>query len=108
MQREYFVSPTDDISIKKIATQMHTYTGSVQLYDANNAVDRTKSTCMRTNPLGPNSPDKTVWWKVDLGRMYNIYNINILFKNYDGYGNYFIKKIRFNLYLGIKRRLCML
>lgn len=29
---------------------------------------------------------RTVWWKVDLGRVYSIYNINIQFKNYDGYG----------------------
>uniref|UniRef100_A0A8W8NPB9 EGF-like domain-containing protein n=1 Tax=Magallana gigas TaxID=29159 RepID=A0A8W8NPB9_MAGGI len=27
-----------------------------------------------------------VWWKVDLGGVYNIYSINILFKNYDGSG----------------------
>lgn len=26
-----------------------------------------------------------VWWRVDLGRVYNIYSINILFKNYEGY-----------------------
>lgn len=40
---------------------------------------------MRTRPIGRNSPDKTVWWKGDLGGVYNIYNINILFNNYDGY-----------------------
>ena len=41
---------------------------------------------MRTKEIGINSPDKTVWWKVDLGGVYNIYSVNIAFKNYDGYG----------------------
>lgn len=55
-------------------------------YDANNAVDRNTATCMRTVAIGINNPDNAVWWKVDLGRVYSIHNINILFKNYDGYG----------------------
>ena len=41
---------------------------------------------MRTDAIGLNSPDKTVWWMVDLGRSYNIYSVNILFKNYTEYG----------------------
>lgn len=41
---------------------------------------------MRTAAIGSNSAEKTVWWKVDLGRIFNIYDINILFKTYDGYG----------------------
>lgn len=41
---------------------------------------------MRTIVIGSTSVDKTVWWKVDLGGVYNMYSINILFKNYDGYG----------------------
>ena len=36
--------------------------------------------------IGRNSPNKTVWWMVDLGEVYNIYSVNIMFKNYDGYG----------------------
>lgn len=47
---------------------------------------------MRTKEIGSNSPDKTVWWKVDLGQNYSIYSINILFKDYDnnlGKGFYF-------------------
>nr|XP_022305554.1 multiple epidermal growth factor-like domains protein 10 isoform X2 [Crassostrea virginica] len=40
---------------------------------------------MRTKPIGPNALDRTVWWKVDLGGVYNIYSVSILFKNYDGY-----------------------
>lgn len=41
---------------------------------------------MRTEQMGRNSPFKTMWWKVDLGGLYNIYSINIVFKNYDGEG----------------------
>lgn len=40
--------------------------------------------------IGRNSPDKTTWWKVDLCRVYNIYSIDILFKNYDGFGMFFV------------------
>nr|XP_022303649.1 multiple epidermal growth factor-like domains protein 6 isoform X2 [Crassostrea virginica] len=51
---------------------------------ASHAVDRDITTCVRTQPIGtsPQIPDKTVWWKVDLGGVYNIYSVNILFKNY--------------------------
>lgn len=41
---------------------------------------------MRTNPIGLHDPDKTVWWKLDLGGVYSIYSIHIMFKNYPGYG----------------------
>nr|XP_022311761.1 receptor-type tyrosine-protein phosphatase epsilon-like [Crassostrea virginica] len=75
----------DDLSDKKNATQSTTYNGEYNLYKADNAVDRDISTCMRTREIGPNSLNKTVWWRVDLGRVYNIYSVNILFKNYDGY-----------------------
>nr|XP_022311762.1 receptor-type tyrosine-protein phosphatase epsilon-like isoform X1 [Crassostrea virginica] len=73
----------DDLSHKKDASQSHTYPGTG--YGAENAVDGNTATCMRTKEIGRNSPDKTVWWKVDLGGVYNIYSVNILFKNYDGY-----------------------
>lgn len=58
------------------------------MYVASNAVDRNTATCMRTKGIGRTSKDKTVWWKVDLGAVYNIYSISILFKHYDGYGVY--------------------
>ena len=45
---------------------------------------------MRTDIIGENSPDNTTWWTVDLGGVYTIYSVNILFKNYDGFGMYFI------------------
>nr|XP_022307521.1 uncharacterized protein LOC111113519 [Crassostrea virginica] len=73
----------DDLSYKKVASQSRTYTGI--RYDAGNAVDGNTTTCIRTQPIGVNSPDKTVWWKVDLGGVYNIYSVNILFKNYMDY-----------------------
>lgn len=74
----------DDLSYNKVATQSHTFTGAV--YDASNAVDGNIATCMRTMDIGRHSIYKTVWWKVDLGGVYNIYSINILSKNYDGQG----------------------
>nr|XP_022312137.1 neurogenic locus notch homolog protein 1-like isoform X2 [Crassostrea virginica] len=73
----------DDLSAKKLATQS-TIFADTQSYKAENAVDRDITTCMRTEAIGPNSPYKTVWWKVDLGGVYNIYSVNIVFKNYDG------------------------
>ena len=79
---------TDDLSQQKSATQSSTATGPDDLYKAGNAVDRGTTTCTRTDPIGISSqiPDKTVWWKVDLGGLYNIYSVNILFKNYEGQG----------------------
>ena len=82
---------TDDLSMDKAATQSKTYTASgdsVLQYVAGNAVDRDITTCMRTEMIGSTSQLQTVWWKVDLGGVYNIYSVNILFKNYDGYGMY--------------------
>nr|XP_022311454.1 multiple epidermal growth factor-like domains protein 10 isoform X3 [Crassostrea virginica] len=73
----------DDLSYNKDASQSHTAAGTE--HGAQNAVDRNTTTCMRTKPIGSTSPDKTAWWKVDLGGVYNIYSVNILFKNYDGY-----------------------
>nr|XP_022311776.1 multiple epidermal growth factor-like domains protein 10 isoform X2 [Crassostrea virginica] len=73
----------DDLSYNKDASQSHTASGIG--YGAEKAVDGNTATCTRTHEIGPNSPFKTVWWKVDLGGVYNIYSVNILFKNYNGY-----------------------
>lgn len=81
------ISFSDDISYKKVATQSKTYAGPN--LEASNAVDRNLATCMRTIVIGINSDDKMVWWKVDLGGVYNIYSINILFKKYDGDGMHY-------------------
>lgn len=53
---------------------------------ASSAVDRNTTTCMKTYSIGYNSPGKTVWWKEDLGGVYSIYSVTILFNNYEGYG----------------------
>lgn len=60
--------------------------------DASNAVDRNTATCMKSHPIGINSPEKTVWWKADLGGVYSIQSINLVFKNYNGYGVFFYIK----------------
>lgn len=78
----YFV--TDDLSYNKVASQSSPVTGNYN--DAKNAVDRNVTTCMKTNDIGGSSPRTTVWWKVDLGRIYSINSVNIFFKNYVGYG----------------------
>lgn len=75
---------TDDISHNKIATQSHTYNDN----DASRAVDGNTATCMQSDVIGVGTyfRYRTVWWKVDLGEVHNIYSINIQFKNYNGYG----------------------
>lgn len=82
----FHTSHSDVLSHNKVATQSRTYEYPGMRFDANNAVDGNLATCMRTRPIGTNAPDRITWWKVDLGRAYTIYSINILFKSYDGYG----------------------
>ena len=81
-----YVYSIDELSYKKAASQSHTYPGKG--YGAELAVDGNTATCMRTESIGSNSPDKTVWWKVDLGGVYNIYSVSVLFKNYVSFGMY--------------------
>lgn len=75
---------TDDLSFQKDASQSSSWYES--LYNASYAVDRNTTTWTRMYDIGKNSPHKTVWWKVDLGGVYSMYSVNILFKNYVGYG----------------------
>lgn len=72
----------DDLSYNKVADQSN----FVQ-YGAGNAVDGNTATCMRSDVIGRNSQKKTVWWKVDLGKSYSIYSVNIIFKDYEGGGD---------------------
>ena len=83
-----FFAVIDDLSKQKYATQSTTATGIYDLYKAGNAVDRDINTCMRSEVIGQSEQikDKTVWWKVDLGGVYNIYSVNILFRKYEGQG----------------------
>lgn len=76
----------DDLSFKRFADQSKTADGF--LYYARNAVDRNISTCMRTVDIGQTVMNiyNSMWWKVDLGGMYSIYSINILFKSYEKKG----------------------
>lgn len=75
------------LSYNKVATQSHTC--PVGAYNvANNAVDGNIASCMRADIIGMNGPDKTLWWKVDLGGLTSIFSISILFKNYPGLGDY--------------------
>ncbi|XP_056003693.1 multiple epidermal growth factor-like domains protein 11 [Ostrea edulis] len=77
----------DDLSKGKIASQSSTWECNVQtcanLYLASNAVDGDTTTCSRSKWIGPSAPDKTMWWKVDLGAIYSIHSIAILFKDDD-------------------------
>lgn len=70
----------------KVATQSSNSPGSYTKYGARNAVDRNPSTCMRAGVIGRYCTEKTVWWKVDLGRVHNIYSIDIIFKHYNDFG----------------------
>lgn len=83
-----FLLLLDDLSVGKIAIQSHTYPFPGSLYSANNALDRKTDTCTRTRVIGDRYQYNTVWWIVDLGRVHNVYTIDILFKNYDGDGMY--------------------
>lgn len=79
-----YINFTDNLSYNKLANQSLTYPGPSP--GASNAVDGNTATCMKQYPIGLTAPYKTMWWKVDLGDVYNIYSISIFFKTYDGYG----------------------
>lgn len=79
---------TDNLSYNKNATQSSTYLG-LDKFSAKLAVDRNTSSCMRTHEIGLNSSYQTMWWKVDLGRVYSIHSVTIIFKTYNGYGMYY-------------------
>ncbi|XP_062607535.1 multiple epidermal growth factor-like domains protein 10 [Saccostrea cucullata] len=73
----------DDVSYRKRSSQFSTFP-CIPLSNcvASNAVDRDNRTCMRSDNIGPASTYKTVWWYVDLGDVYSVYSIRILFKSY--------------------------
>eukprot|EP00105_Crassostrea_gigas_P037911 XP_019922059.1 PREDICTED: multiple epidermal growth factor-like domains protein 11 isoform X2 [Crassostrea gigas] len=74
----------DDLSANKVAQQYKTSICNL-LCVADNAVDRDIQTCTRTEDIGTTSIEKSTWWYVDLGGVYNLYNIRIQFKDYGGY-----------------------
>lgn len=77
---------SDDLSFNKLAEQLHTSSGPYGLYTADNAVDRNTMISTRAQTIRRNSDFKPVWLKVDLGRLYNIYSTDIIFKSYENYG----------------------
>lgn len=81
---------TDDLSFKAVASQSKVIMDPSNLYVASHAVDRNTATCMRTVAIGNTAEEKTTWWKVNLGGRFNIYSIDILFKNYDNLGEYLV------------------
>lgn len=80
---------TDDLSANKIAKQYKTAL-ACQSCVANVAVDRDIQTCARMEEIGINADDKSTWWYVDLGGIYNVYNIRIQFKDYKDFSKYSI------------------
>lgn len=82
----------DDLSFQALASQSPNFptSSSYHWYEARNAIDRNTDTCMRTDGigLGVSAPNKHTWWKVDLGAVYNIHSISILFKDYGDFGMY--------------------
>lgn len=82
MKKKYLFLFLDDLSYKKIATQLPIYQRNYK-YEANNALDRNMTTCMRTQAIGLSSSNNSMWWKVDLGGWYNVYRITIMFRSYE-------------------------
>ncbi|XP_052686891.1 neurogenic locus notch homolog protein 4-like [Crassostrea angulata] len=76
----------DDLSTNKVAQQYKTFSGChLKSCDANNAVDRDIQTCARMDDIGTTATYRSIWWYVDLGSTYNVVNIRIQFKDYEGY-----------------------
>lgn len=100
----------DDLSKGKYAQQSTTWSCAPSSNcAAGNAVDRTSSTCMRTGFIGPTSLDKTVWWFVDLGDIYSIYSVRILFKDYGSvYGTFTLTLAKYgSLFLNSQQTICI-
>lgn len=74
-------SLTDDLSENKTPQQFKT-DSSCPACVATNAVDKDINTCTRGDYFGTTSPNNSTWWYVDLGGIYNVYNIRIQFKDY--------------------------
>lgn len=81
------ISLTDDLSVNK-DTQQYKTPINCPTCVSNNAVDRNITTCARMEVIGNTSSDKNTWWYVDLGGIYNVYNIRIQFKDYTQYSKY--------------------
>lgn len=80
---------TDNLSENK-QTYQYRQTYTCPSCGAGKAVDGNMSTCMRTDDIGITTTYSKTWWYVDLGGIYNVYNIRIVFKDYPGYSKYVI------------------
>lgn len=80
-------SLTDDLSANKVAQQYKT-ANTCLTCTAHKAVDRNIGTCAQMGVIGQTSPEKRTWWYVDLGGVYNVYNIRIRFKDYEALSKY--------------------
>ncbi|XP_062573679.1 uncharacterized protein LOC134235558 [Saccostrea cucullata] len=74
----------DELSRDKIATQSKVF-GCIPPCGPEKAIDGDIETCMKNDAIGQNSPDKTVWWTIDLGSNLNIYSIIVYFRDYGDY-----------------------
>lgn len=90
---------TENLSENKQTDQYRKIDTSIcQLCASGGAVDGNTGTCMRTEDIGTTSNTDKTWWYVDMGGVYNVHNIRILFKDYSGYSKYacpFIKSVNF-------------
>lgn len=77
----------DNLSENKIAQQYKTSSNCLTCV-ATKAVDKDINTCTKVEDIGTTSAEKITWWYVDLEDRYNVYNIRIQFKDYDGHCKY--------------------
>lgn len=96
----------DEISYKSgVATQSHTFEASpIETYVASNAVDRNPATCMRSLAIGLTTEIQTVWWKLDLGDVFNIYSVSIWFRNDAIYGMFLQMKSMNSIFKVLRNR----
>lgn len=82
---------TDNLSLNKNAYQNNVATSCSKCV-AQNAVDGNITTCMRTEDIGiTNKQHDETWWYVNLGGVFNLYNIRIQFRN--DYGSKYSKYV---------------
>lgn len=73
---------TDDLSKNKTAYQYKSYNNE-PAFVAINVVDGNLNSCARMKEIGTTSSDQSTLWYVDLGGIYNVYNVRIQFKRYE-------------------------
>ncbi|XP_061170727.1 uncharacterized protein LOC133180175 [Saccostrea echinata] len=96
-------SYNEDLSRSKTTSQSKTWEcvipACMNYYISSNAVDRNEKTCARSTFIGEGATEKTVWWKVDMGDIYSIYSIDVLFENMEDEARQRGRFAGFSLYL---------